>query len=140
VAKPGDVLEIPGLGMRIELLRTAADTGGELLEYDVVGRPRGFPVQKHVHPEQEERHEVLAGGLRVLLGGETRVLAPGEAVVIPAGAPHRHGPAGTGEGRIRVQLRPPLRTADLLARLAEHDRNGEITRAAGSCGRSPRHG
>ncbi len=54
--KAGDVLEMRPLGMRIVFLRTAAETGGELLEYEVVGRPRGFPAQAHVHPLQSERH------------------------------------------------------------------------------------
>ena len=47
-----DVLELPTLGMRIVFLRRAAATGGELLEYDVIGRPRGFAAQGHVHPHQ----------------------------------------------------------------------------------------
>src|SRR5438270_276806 len=56
--------------MRIVFLRTAAETGGEVLEYEVVGRPRGFPAQRHVHPKQSERHEVVSGALRVSMEGE----------------------------------------------------------------------
>lgn len=78
MAKAGDVLDIAALGMRIVFVRTAAETDGEVLEYEVIGRPRGFPAQRHVHPRQSERHEVLAGALRIALGRRERVLAPSE--------------------------------------------------------------
>ena len=69
VARAGDVLGIPSLGMRIVFRQTAADTDGALVEYDVIGRPRGFVVQAHVHPSQEERQEVLEGATGLSLGG-----------------------------------------------------------------------
>jgi quercetin dioxygenase-like cupin family protein/uncharacterized protein YndB with AHSA1/START domain len=128
MAKPGDVLELPLLGMRIEFRQTAGETGGELLEYDVTGRPRGFPVQRHVHPKQAEGHEVVSGALRVSMHGIDRVLGPGESVVIPAGTPHRHYADGPGEGHVRVDLRPALRTEELLERLAELSSEGGITK------------
>jgi quercetin dioxygenase-like cupin family protein/uncharacterized protein YndB with AHSA1/START domain len=126
--KSGDVLEMAPLGMRIAFLRTAAETGGELLEYEVTGRPNGFPAQAHVHPRQSERHEVLSGLLTVRMHGEDRVLGPGESVEIPPGSPHRHYASGSGEGHVRVLLRPALRTEDLLERLSELSASGDITR------------
>ena len=44
VAQAGDALEMPNLGMKIVLGRTAGEMNGELLEYDVVGLQRGFVV------------------------------------------------------------------------------------------------
>jgi hypothetical protein len=35
-------LEIAPLGIQVEFLETADQAGGELLEMDVIGRPRGF--------------------------------------------------------------------------------------------------
>ena len=125
--KPGDTLEAPTLGMRIVFRRTAAETGGALLEYDVIGRPRGFPAQAHVHPSQTERHEVVSGALKVTMGGQSRVLGPGESILIPAGTTHRHYADGADEGHVRVELRPALKTAELLERLAELDAAGQIT-------------
>ncbi len=127
MAKPGDILEAPKLGMRIELIRTAAETDGALLEYDVIGNPRGFPTQSHVHPNQTERHEVIAGALRVTMSGQSRVLGPGESILIPAGVAHRHYADGEAEGHVRIELRPALKTAELLERLAELDAAGQIT-------------
>ena len=60
MANAGDVLEMEPLGCRVQLIRTADETGGELVEFDVLGRPRGFLVQSHVHTGQVERYEVMA--------------------------------------------------------------------------------
>ena len=128
MAKAGDTLELPALGMRIVFRRVSADTDGELVEYDVIGRPRGFPAQRHVHPRQSERHEVVSGALRVDMEGLQRVLEPGESLVIPAGTPHRHFADGPAEAHVRVELRPALGTEELLERLAELSSEGAITR------------
>jgi hypothetical protein len=56
MAKVGDVLEMPQLGCSVKLIRTAAETNGELVEFDVLGRPRGFLVQPHVHVGQVEHY------------------------------------------------------------------------------------
>ena len=125
--KAADVLEMPPLGMRIVFVKTAAETGGQLLEYEVVGRPKGFPAQAHVHPLQSERHEVVSGALLVRMNGRDRVLGLGASIEIPAGTPHRHYAAGSADAHVRVTLRPALRTEELLGRLADLSRGGEIT-------------
>ena len=112
MAAPGDVLEVPGLGVRYEIRATAAETGGELLEFDVVGRPKGFVTVPHVHPLQSERHEYLRGHYTV-----SQMAAGGE---------HRHGAAGDGPARVRFQIRPALRFAEWLERVAQMDRDGEL--------------
>jgi quercetin dioxygenase-like cupin family protein/uncharacterized protein YndB with AHSA1/START domain len=128
MARSGDVLEVPALGVRVEFRRTSDESGGELLEFDVVGRPRGFIAQPHVHPHQSERHEVIEGRMRMRLDGHTRVLGPGDVVETPAGKAHRHTGAGDDEGHVRVQLRPARRTEAWLERIAAMDRNGDLTR------------
>ena len=126
--KAGDTLEMAPLGMRIVFLTTAEESGGQLLEYEVFGRPKGFPAQTHLHPLQSERHEVVSGALTVRMNRRDRVLGPGESVEIPAGTPHRHYAAGSADAHVRVELRPALRTAELLERLAHLSRTGKITR------------
>ena len=127
MAKPGDVMEAPSLGVSIEFRRTTEETGGELLEFDVVGRPRGFITQTHVHPAQTERHEVIEGRMRVKLDGTSRVLGPGDVFETPPGQAHAHVAGDTGSGRIRVQLRPAKRTEEWLERLGAMDAAGELT-------------
>jgi uncharacterized protein YndB with AHSA1/START domain/mannose-6-phosphate isomerase-like protein (cupin superfamily) len=126
--KPGDVLEMPQLGVRTEIRRTSAETGGELFEFEVVGRGRGLLVQPHVHERQSERYEVLEGALRLIADGGERLLRPGETGQVPAGVAHRQIPAGDGPGRVRVQLRPAGCTDAFLVRLRDMCASGGINR------------
>ncbi len=85
VAEPGDVLENPVTGEQVRFRRTAAETEGESLEYELRFRPQGFVVREHLHPRQDERHEVLSYRLGLSTEVGERVLEPGDAVVVPAG-------------------------------------------------------
>jgi len=127
--EPGTPLEMPTLGVRVEVRRSAAQTDGELVEFDVVGRARGFLAQPHVHAGQSERHEVIEGAMRLVVGRRSRVLRPGEAVEVPPGVRHRQLPAGDEAGRVRVQLRPAGRAEEFLPRLAAIDAAGSFTRS-----------
>ena len=126
--KSGDVLDAPRLGLRFEIRRTAADTGGEMTEFDAVGRPRGFVAQPHVHPRQTERLEVIEGAMKFTMNGQTRILRPGEFVETPPGTAHRHVTGGSGPGRVRITERPSGRVEDFIADLARMDHDGEMTR------------
>jgi mannose-6-phosphate isomerase-like protein (cupin superfamily)/uncharacterized protein YndB with AHSA1/START domain len=126
--EPQAVLDVAPLGVRAEIRRTGADTGGELVEFDVVGRARGFLLSAHVHPGQSERHEVLEGSMRLVVAGREHVLRAGEGMEVPAGTPHRQLPGEEGPGRVRVQLRPAGRTVAFLERLAQVAAEGGFTR------------
>jgi quercetin dioxygenase-like cupin family protein/uncharacterized protein YndB with AHSA1/START domain len=126
--KAGDVLELGPLGLRIEFRRTAEETGGELIEADVTGRPRGLLAQRHVHPEQAERLEVLEGTMKVAMNGREHILGPGQAIDVPPGTPHTQQPIGPGPGRVRISVRPAGRTEGFLERLAELCAQGQIAR------------
>jgi quercetin dioxygenase-like cupin family protein len=122
MADPGDVLEAPTLGLRMEFRHTTAETGGELVEFDLIGRPKGILATPHVHPSQTERQEVIEGSLAIRFGPLTRTLAPGDVVETPAGTVHLHKP----DGRIRVQIRPALAFEAWAERLAAMDRAGDV--------------
>jgi quercetin dioxygenase-like cupin family protein/uncharacterized protein YndB with AHSA1/START domain len=124
----GDVLEMEPLGLRLEFLRTGKDTGGELLEMDVTGRPRGFLNQRHVHPEQVERIEVIAGTVKVGMHGGEHVVRPGNSIEVPAGTPHTQTPAGDGPGTVRIQVSPAGRTEAFMRHVAQLCREGKFTR------------
>jgi mannose-6-phosphate isomerase-like protein (cupin superfamily) len=119
MSEPANVLDLAPLGVRVEMLRTATQTGGALLEFDVTGRARGFLAQTHIHVRQIERLEVLEGALELRIAGRDHSLGPGDAMEVPAGAPHRQRPGGEGPGRVRIQVRPAGRTEEFLRRLAE---------------------
>jgi quercetin dioxygenase-like cupin family protein len=126
MARPGDVLDVPGLGVRVEFRRTTEESGGELVEFDLVGRPKGLITLSHVHPEQSERHEVIEGSMRMKTGGLERVLAAGDVVETPPGTRHSHRSAGDGQTRVRVQIRPAAAFEAWLERIAAMDREGAL--------------
>jgi len=112
------VLDMPALGIRVELRRTAADTDGELIEFDVVGRAHGFIAAEHVHTSQTEHYEVIEGTMRLVLDGVEHVLRPGDEMETPPGVAHRQLPGDEDEGRVRVTLRPAGATEEFLRRVA----------------------
>ena len=126
----GDVLDIPELGVQVVIRNAGADSGGQELELDVLGRPRGFLAAEHVHVRQRERHEMVSGTMELVLAGRRHVLRPGEAMEVPAGTPHRQLPGpGDASGHVRVSVRPAGTTLQFLERLAEYSRAGRLTRS-----------
>jgi mannose-6-phosphate isomerase-like protein (cupin superfamily) len=114
MANAGQVLEGRG-GFRLRLIRTAAETDGELLEMEAsYGGRAGMPPE-HLHPNQTERFEVLEGAMRTIVDGIERRYEAGESFEVPAGTPHQM--AADGPARMRWEVRPALRTAEFFERL-----------------------
>jgi uncharacterized protein YndB with AHSA1/START domain/quercetin dioxygenase-like cupin family protein len=128
MAKAGDVLSMPQLGCSVKLIRTAAETGGELVEFDVLGRPRGFLVQPHVHVGHVEHYEVLAGSFKLIENGNEHILGPGQTMQTEADVVHRQMPGPGADGHVRVQVRPAGSTQAFLERLAELCAAGQFNR------------
>jgi quercetin dioxygenase-like cupin family protein len=110
MTRPGESLHHPVTGERIIWRKMAQETGGELLQGDLFVEPGGFVAAAHIHPNQEERFKVQAGTLRLRMGGEERILRPGEAAIIPAGTPHIWWNAGDDRLHVLGEFRPALRT------------------------------
>jgi quercetin dioxygenase-like cupin family protein len=110
MAKSGDVLEHPVTGERVIWRKVAADTQGQLLQGDLFAQPGGSVAAAHVHPNQEERFEVLSGTLRLRVEGEERLLSPGDVAVITAGRSHVWWNAGEEDVHVLGEFRPALRT------------------------------
>jgi quercetin dioxygenase-like cupin family protein len=125
---PENVLDVPQGGIRLEIRRRAVDTGGEYVEFDVIGRPRGLIAKPHVHELHEEHIEVVAGAMRLKLGGETRVLRVGEDVAIPPGASHAQQAVPGEPFHVRVRWRPPAEAEAFGEHLAMLAREGGLTR------------
>ena len=107
-------------GFRLRLVRTAAETGGEVLEMEASYRGGGALPPEHFHPRQAERFEVLEGSMRTIIGGTERRYGRGESFEVPAGTPHQM--TGEGPARTRWEVRPPLRTAEFFERLYDRPR------------------
>ncbi len=110
MAKSGEVIRHPVTGERLIWRQVAADTAGELLQADLFAEPGGFVAAAHVHPNQEERFEVISGTLRLRINGEERLLSAGEVAVIAPGQPHVWWNAGEEEVHVLGEFKPALRT------------------------------
>ena len=97
MAPRGQVIENPLSGEQIAILRTAADTGGTALEWELVLAPGGRVPSSHAHPEQEEVFTVLAGQLRFRVGLRRIIANPGDTVRIPPGTVHHFANAAAGQ-------------------------------------------
>lgn len=96
VARSGDALQHPVTGEKVVWLKVAGDTKGERLQGDLFVPPGGFFAAEHVHPNQEERFEVLAG---MLSSGSTAKNTPCRRVSLPScppGGPMCGGTSGRG--------------------------------------------
>jgi quercetin dioxygenase-like cupin family protein len=129
MARTGDELVNPVTGLRTVFRKTAADTGGQLLQIDWIGNPGWTTGRDHVHPLQDERFEVLSGSLGLRLDGVEHVLGVGEVVVAPAGAAHAAWNAGDDSLHVLVDFRPALRTEAAFETLAGLARDGKTNRS-----------
>jgi quercetin dioxygenase-like cupin family protein len=110
MAHEGQLMEAPD-GNTLRLVRITA----ELLEMEATYSGEGAMPPPHFHPSQDERFEVLEGAVTVVVDGESRRHEAGEAFDVPAGTVHQMG--GDGQARVRWEVRPALRTADLFEAL-----------------------
>jgi quercetin dioxygenase-like cupin family protein len=102
-------------GHTLKLIRTGAETDGELLEMEASYSGEGGMPPEHLHPRQAERFEVLEGAMRAIVDGEERVYEAGESFEVPTGTPHQMG--AEQPTRVRWEVRPALRTAEFFERL-----------------------
>ena len=98
-------------------LRTAADTGGELLEMDNHWVRPDHRTAPHVHPGMEETWQVISGRAGFRIGDREVEAGPGETVVAPPGVAHCAWNLGGGETHLRITMRPALRWEDFVVRL-----------------------
>jgi quercetin dioxygenase-like cupin family protein len=108
------VIENPLSGERIIIRTSAAESGGQLLAFDLFLPPGGHVPARHLHPQQEERFTVLDGRMRFQFGRRKVLLNTDESLVVPAGTAHWFGNPGPGAAHALVEVRPALRMQALL--------------------------
>jgi quercetin dioxygenase-like cupin family protein len=95
--------------MRGTILRTGNETNGELFEVEFLVEPGDWTGPDHIHLRQEERFEIMSGGLRLRVADREELLTPGSTHVLPPSTSHNLRNDGPGEARFLLQLRPALR-------------------------------
>ncbi len=123
----GDVIDNSAALMRLRLVRTAADTDGELLEMEATYEPGSVEPVEHFHPRQDERFEILAGRIEARIGDERRTLSEGDAVEIPAGTGHAMWNGGRDQARVLWQTRPALRSEEFFRVVGRLAAEGRLT-------------
>ncbi len=127
-ARSGDVLEHQVTGERLVWRRVASDTAGELLEADLFAKPGAFVAAEHVHPNQEERFEVVSGVMAIRIDGQERTLRAGDVAVVPPGRAHSWWNAGSEEVHVRGEVAPALRTELFFEKFFELAKDGKTNR------------
>jgi quercetin dioxygenase-like cupin family protein len=125
LAKTGDNLTLPN-GTSFLITRSAADTGGELIEMEITLPPGAPSPPRHFHPEQQEQWAVLSGTLSVYVDKGWRTLGEGQSVTIPAGTPHTLRNRSDQTVRVRDSHRPALDFEDYIERLWQLGREGGL--------------
>jgi len=113
-------------GEWIQYTALAEDSNGALVRFNWRSVPGGV-ITEHVHPHQEERFTIVAGEAHFTLNGEELIARAGETVVVPAGARHSEGNAGSVEIEGVDELRPALRTKEFHEALAGLVTDGKTT-------------
>ena len=129
MAHAGQVLENPVSGERFTFSRTAKETNGELLEFELELMPNGQVPGAHVHPAQEETFEVLEGTMKFRKGLRTVTARAGDTVVVPRKTVHRFENVGGTTARVRVEVRPALRMEELFEAAVALAREGRTNSA-----------
>ena len=117
MARTCDEVRNPATGELLVFLRTAADTGGELLEMENTWTRPDHRTAPHVHPKMAETWEVVSGRAGFRIGDAELVAGPGDVVVAPPGVVHSGWNEADGETVLRITMRPALRWEDFVVRL-----------------------
>lgn len=118
--------EIQSPTTRLVFKQTAADTNGELLQFEQFVKANNPEVPEHIHTHQEERFVVLSGRMGVRASGNERVLEPGEEIVVPPGTPHTFWNAGDEELHHVVELRPALKSESFFETIFGLQKDGKF--------------
>jgi quercetin dioxygenase-like cupin family protein len=106
--------------VRLEIVRGARATNGEVLEMRATYRPGSRPPPAHYHPSQEERFTVHAGALWFEVDGVPCVVEAGDTLVVPPRAVHRARNARKDEPAVVTwETRPALRSEEMFTALYE---------------------
>lgn len=117
VARSGDELSNALTAERIVFRKTAEETNGALLEMDDFWDAPGHRAPEHIHPQMQERWEVIAGTACFRIDGVQRSAGPGEVVIAPPGVRHMAWNPGAEPVHLRIQMRPALRWELFVERL-----------------------
>lgn len=126
------------------ITRETTEDGEELVRFETIVHPladeagaeadldhRRFLIDNpnpHVHPQQQERIQVVDGEYAVAVEGDDQRLSTGETTTLPPDTPHRHWNPTSGPIRVAHELHPGLRVdehVETMYTLAQAGRTDE---------------
>jgi len=93
------------LGVRMKILLSSADTGGQFSLVEGIMPPKG-DGGLHIHLKEDESMHQLEGELEVMIGDERFTLRPGESYFAPRGMPQRLRNRGSAASRSLMIMTP----------------------------------
>jgi mannose-6-phosphate isomerase-like protein (cupin superfamily) len=108
------VIVNPLSGEQIRILRTAAETAGAVLDWELLLAPGGRVPSSHAHPEQTETFTVVEGRMKFRVGWRRLIVTSGQTVRVPPGTVHHFANAGSIPALVSVESRPALAMEELL--------------------------
>jgi quercetin dioxygenase-like cupin family protein len=112
--RTGDILENPVTGERMRFLKSASETGGELVQVELTLAPNGTVAAAHLHPSQTERFEIVEGTVGFKVGRRKVTAKAGDVLTVEPGTAHKFWNAGEGEARFVAEVRPALEFERLI--------------------------
>jgi mannose-6-phosphate isomerase-like protein (cupin superfamily) len=116
----------PATGEGVQVTATGQDGAKDLVRFNWRSMPGGA-IAEHLQPHQEERFIITAGEAHFTVGGEERVVGPGETIVVPVGVRHTESNPGAVPIEGVVELRPALHTKEMFEAFAGLGSEGKTT-------------
>jgi mannose-6-phosphate isomerase-like protein (cupin superfamily) len=118
------VIENERTGEQIEFLVETT----ELLRMEVRWTRPGHRAVRHLHPDMEERWEVVDGRAAFEVDGVLVQAGPGSSVVAPPGRPHLAWNPTDDAVTLRIEMRPARRWAEFTRRFFAGEDPGPLLR------------
>ena len=126
MATAGDTLKMPD-ATSFSIIESAADSGGERVEFEITMAPGAQGPPKHFHPRQDETWNVRTGELSVFVEDTWRTLGEGESLSIPPNTVHTLRNRSSAEVRFRDVHEPALDFQDYIESLHRQAATGRMT-------------
>jgi quercetin dioxygenase-like cupin family protein len=104
-----DIVEDPLFHQRYRFSRD-----GDVLRVEIWTEPGGGVLAEHVHPQLEERYEVLEGEVTFSVDRERLRAGPGERLVVAPGVRHSFENTGADTAHLLVEAEPALQLRESI--------------------------
>ena len=128
MAHKDKIVRNPVTGMDIKFIKTAADTGGELLEMESTYNRKTKEPPPHYHPYQAEEFTIVEGELYTRIDGVPRIYKKGESFHIPARTVHSMWSNSNGKTILNWKTRPAMHSENFFETIAGLANDGKINR------------